>query len=248
VATDVVPESEVEFARAALLSEVIVDHVGDFLVASADDDQVTTYFFESRSPGYLGWRWAVSAVRISSDARPTVDEVVLLPGPDSLLAPAWVPWGERIRPGDLGTGDVLPTIPEDPRLVPGYSGADDLAGEAADEPLSPRGWQLGLGRERVLSEHGRSAAADRWRAGDFGPDGASVRVSPSPCSTCGFLLPIGGPLGTAFGICANAFATSDGRAVTLDHGCGGHSEVLADPVLVPMSEPLIDEFGYDEIS
>jgi hypothetical protein len=69
VATDVVPESEVEFARAALLSEVVVDHVGDFLFAAADDDQVTTYFFESRSPGYLGWRWAVSAVRISSDGR-----------------------------------------------------------------------------------------------------------------------------------------------------------------------------------
>ena len=241
--------SDADFAREQLLTEVSADHVGELLVTTAETEVVTSYFFQCQSPGYVGWRWSVSVARFEPKAAPTIAEVVLLPGADSLLAPAWVPWGERLRPGDLGTGDVLPTAPEDPRLVPGYTGADDLAGEAADEPLTPRGWQLGVGRERVLSEHGRATAADRWREGDFGPDGASVRVSPGPCSTCGFLLPIGGPLGTAFGICANAFATSDGRVVTLDHGCGGHSEVIADPVpVVQITEPLIDEFGYDDVN
>ena len=39
----------------------------------------------------------------------TVDELALLPGPDALVAPPWVPWSERLAPGDLGVGDVLPT-------------------------------------------------------------------------------------------------------------------------------------------
>ena len=31
----------------------------------------------------------------------TVSEVVLVPGPTALLAPAWVPWENRVKPGDL---------------------------------------------------------------------------------------------------------------------------------------------------
>ena len=38
---------------------------------------------------------------------------MLLPGPDALLPPAWVPWTERLRPGDLGVGDLLPTDEDD---------------------------------------------------------------------------------------------------------------------------------------
>ena len=48
----------------------------------------------------------------------TVSETVLLPGPEALLAPDWVPWQDRLRPGDLGVGDLLPAPPDDERLVP----------------------------------------------------------------------------------------------------------------------------------
>ena len=48
----------------------------------------------------------------------TVDESVLLPGADALLAPAWVPWQDRLRPGDVGIGDLLPASADDERLVP----------------------------------------------------------------------------------------------------------------------------------
>jgi hypothetical protein len=47
----------------------------------------------------------------------------------------------------------------------------------------------------------------------------------SPCGTCGFLIVLGGALGQAFGVCANAFAPADGRVVALNYGCGAHSEV-----------------------
>lgn len=90
----------------------------------ADGDRVVTHFFECKEPGYRGWRWAVTVARASRAKVVTLDETVLLPGPDALLAPEWVPWSERLRPGDMGPGDLLPTEAEDLRLEPGYSGTD----------------------------------------------------------------------------------------------------------------------------
>jgi hypothetical protein len=34
-----------------------------------------------------------------------------------------------------------------------------------------------------------------------------------------------GPLSTAFGVCANGSAPTDGQVVSFDHGCGAHSDV-----------------------
>ena len=180
------------------------------------------------APGYRGWEWAVTLARAPRARTATVDEVVLLPGHDALLAPAWVPWSQRVAPGDLGVGDVLPTHEDDERLAPGWSGLDDLAA-AADEPgLRPVGWELGLGRRRVLSREGRDDAVSRWLDGATGPDAPMARSAPSPCSTCGFLLPIGGPTGSAFGVCANGMSPADGRVVSLVYGCGAHSEGATD--------------------
>ena len=47
------------------------------------------------------------------------------PGDEAIVAPAWVPYRERILPGDLSPGDLLPVSDEDPRLVPTYSFGDD---------------------------------------------------------------------------------------------------------------------------
>ena len=76
-------------------------------------------------PGYVGWRWAITVVQAPGAEDVTVDEVVLLPGDGALLAPPWVPWQERLRPGDLGVGDILPTTVDDDRLVPSYAEVDD---------------------------------------------------------------------------------------------------------------------------
>jgi hypothetical protein len=91
----------------------------------SEGDRVVTHFFECKEFGYRGWRWAVTVARASRAKLVTLDEVVLLPGPDALQAPEWVPWSERLRPGDMGPGDLLPTDAEDLRLEPGYSGEDE---------------------------------------------------------------------------------------------------------------------------
>src|SRR3954471_15510751 len=115
----------VELARAAAAEAAHPGTVGEHVDVIAEGDRVVTHFFETAEPGYRGWRWAVTVTRASRAKLVTLDEVVLLPGPDALLAPEWVPWSERLRPGDMGPGDLLPTDAEDLRLEPGYSGEDE---------------------------------------------------------------------------------------------------------------------------
>ncbi|MQS03104.1 DUF3027 domain-containing protein, partial [Streptomyces alkaliterrae] len=129
----------VELAREAAEEAAWPGKPGDYLGATADDDRVVTHFFECHDPGYRGWRWAVTVARASRARTVTLDETVLLPGPGSLLPPEWVPWSERLRPGDLGPGDLLPTEPEDLRLEPGYTGEDEPPPNSvlADERATP---------------------------------------------------------------------------------------------------------------
>ncbi|GAB3947675.1 hypothetical protein GCM10027614_43350 [Micromonospora vulcania] len=168
----------------------------------------------------------------------TICETVLLPGPDALLAPGWLPWQERLKPGDLGPGDLLPTSPDDDRLAPGYLLSDDPAVEET-------AWELGLGRPRVLSREGRTDAAQRWYDGDHGPSAAISAAAPSAarCGTCGFYLPLAGAMRQAFGACGNFYAPDDGRVVSADHGCGAHSETL-----IEAAETAVDELPtvYDD--
>lgn len=155
----------VDLARAAAIEEAGEAAVGEYVGVDMDDDRVATHLFACASPAYVGWRWAITLTRASRARSATVNQVVLLPGPESILAPAWIPWSERVRPGDLGVGDVLPTSAEDARLVPGYTGANAAEAFADDWELRPALWELGLGRARVLSVQGRDDAAERWQRG-----------------------------------------------------------------------------------
>src|SRR6266571_5404035 len=108
----------VDLARDALIAVVGAAQVGAHLGVQADGERIVTHLFESADPAYAGWRWAVTVTRAPRSKIVTVSETVLLPGPEALLAPAWVPWQDRLRPGDLGVGDLLPAPPDDERLVP----------------------------------------------------------------------------------------------------------------------------------
>jgi hypothetical protein len=215
------------------------DLVGAHLSAQADEERVVTHLFEALQPGYRGWRWAVTVTRASRSKLVTVDEVCLLPGPDALLAPQWLPWSERLRPGDLGVGDLLPVAPDDERLVPAYLLSDD---PAVDDPaIGEVAFELGLGRQRVMSRLGRLDTAERWHDGEGGPDAPIAKQAPGRCGTCGFWLPLAGSLSAAFGVCGNEFAPRDGAVVTVDHGCGAHSEAVVEEPLAPLPPVLYDD-------
>jgi hypothetical protein len=234
---DQVCADAVGVARGGVDSE----YVGEHLEVLAEAERVVTHLFESLLPGYHGWRWAVTVTRIPRSRNVTICETALLPGPDAVLAPQWLPWQERLEPGDLGVGDILPTPPDDDRLAPAYVLSDD---PAVEEVV----WELGLGRVRVLSREGRTDAAQRWYDGDRGPYAPIATAAPSGarCASCGFYLPLAGALRPMFGACGNAYAPDDGSVVSADHGCGAHSEVLVEPVATVEELPTIYDDGEVE--
>jgi Protein of unknown function (DUF3027) len=244
---DGVAMAAVDAARDALLLEAEESAVGDHLGAEAEGDRVVTHLFECRTPGYLGWRWSVTVARASRQKSVTVDEIVLIPGTEAIVAPEWIPYRERIKPGDLSPGDLLPVADDDPRLVPTYSFGDDPLDPDARAQIRTVAKDLGIGRIRTLSPEGHEDAAQRWYDGAGGPDAPVAQSAPEPCSTCGFLVRISGSLAESFGVCANGDANDDGRVVAFTHGCGAHSEVsLAkrhEPL--PLPPPVIDEFDED---
>jgi hypothetical protein len=233
-------------ARAALVEQVGRDVVGESLGSTPEADAVVTHRFACTQAGYPAWVWAVTVAHAPDEQGVTIDEIVLLPGDDAIIAPAWVPWRERIQPGDLSPGDLLPADEDDLRLVPTYFEGDDLDGLSdADRAVAD---ELGLGRARVLSAEGRDLAAQRWYAGDAGPDVALAQSAPGRCLGCGFLVRLAGPLADTFGVCANEFANDDGRVVAFTHGCGAHSEaqLRKKQLPPPMPDHVFDTLSRDD--
>ena len=213
--------STLELARSAAIADAgNPELVGaDVSVEIDDDGRVETYLFEGNLAGYKGWRWCVTIAIVDKKSEPTICDVVVLPGPDALLAPEWVAYRDRIQPGDVGVGDIVPSSLDDTRLVPSVHSL------IADEELDAmQVFDLGLGRARVMSIEGRDQASKRWYESDRGPQSPIAQAAPKPCSSCAFFLPIAGSLRSSFGVCANAISPEDARVVSVDHGCGAHSE------------------------
>ncbi|WP_019136099.1 DUF3027 domain-containing protein [Cellulomonas massiliensis] len=244
MAKDAVLEAAVDLARevAVSIAEDPAD-VGEYLGATSEGDRLVSHRFASNARGYRGWAWTVTVARVPRGRTATVSEAELLPGPDAVLARSWVPWSERLRPGDIGPGDVLPFRPDDPRLEPGWtpSGDDEVDQVAIGE--------LALARARILSPEGRDQVAERWYRGPQGPTSAGALASAAACATCGFLVPLQGALGQVFGVCVNEWSPDDGKVVSFDHGCGAHSETDVDPTPTewPDPDPLLDDLRLDVV-
>ncbi len=219
VKADAVLLEAVDLAREAADAVAEAGSVGEHQGAAMDADRLATHYFACTATAYPGWRWAITLARAPRSRRATVCETHLVPGDGALLSAVWLPYAQRLAPGDIGAGDLTPYLSEDPLLVAGF----EATGE---EDVDQVGFfELGLGRPRVLSAEGRESAAARWYDGPHGPSAEIARQAPAPCSTCGFFVPMAGALRAVFGVCANEWSPDDGSVVSLDHGCGAHSEV-----------------------
>ncbi len=234
-AVDIARSAAVAAAADDLGADLAETAIGEHLEAVAEDPGALTHFFAATQGGYRGWRWSVTLSTGGDDAPVTVSEVALVPGPDALVAPAWLPWEERIRPGDLGVGDLLPTPDGDERLVPAYVACEDPEVEEVAR-------EIGLGREQVLSRIGREDAARRWHDGPHGPGADMARAAPGHCGTCAFFLSLAGSLRGSFGVCGNEYAPADGAVVEVGFGCGAHSDVH-----IEVTSPVtVAELVYDD--
>lgn len=127
---DAVLAAAVDVARAAIEGIAPAEQIGAHLAAKSEGDRLVTHLFESRLPGYGGWQWYAVLTRNSRSKVVTVNELGLLPSADSILAPEWVPWAERVRPEDeQGEEETA----EPAGAVEAASGADVPGGVPADD-------------------------------------------------------------------------------------------------------------------
>lgn len=126
---DTLLAAAVDAARAALVKEVEPDHVGQHLGAKSEGERLVTHLFECIRPGYRGWTWYVTVTRISRSKIVTVSELGLLPSEDSVLAPEWVPWSERVRPEDSEEASSV----EETEVVESEDEADEALDLEAEE-------------------------------------------------------------------------------------------------------------------
>lgn len=147
----------VDLARHAV-EEVGEGDVGKHRGVAGVGRNVATHRFDAHVPGYPGWEWHAVVACAEGSRTPTVNEVALVPGGHALQAPEWVPYSERLRPGDLGPGDLMPPAPDDERLHDGE-----------------------------LSESGLQEAKGRWRK-KYGPTTEMASQAQLQCKTCAFYL------------------------------------------------------------
>ena len=106
------------FADKAAKESAPAGGVGKFLGTVDEEANVVSYRFQANMKEYVGWEWNV-VVYQAKKAEPTISEVVLLPGKESIVAPDWVPWSERraeldrSESKDLAVSDLEET--EDPK-------------------------------------------------------------------------------------------------------------------------------------
>ncbi|HLR48878.1 MAG TPA: DUF3027 domain-containing protein [Corynebacterium sp.] len=148
----------VDTARWAL-EEFGEGEVGQHLGIAMTGADSATHRFAADVPGYSGWEWHAVVACPPGETAVTVSELALVPAAQALQAPKWVPWSERVQPGDLGPGDLMPPEPNDSRL-----------------------------HGDKLSKQGLDDALNRWRQGEYGPNSAMAQQAPLQCHTCAFFL------------------------------------------------------------
>ncbi|MDO4919299.1 DUF3027 domain-containing protein [Kocuria sp.] len=132
---DPVLSAAVALAReAVLLGGQDESGVGDHVGVRVHEDRLLTHLFECRLRGYPGWTWYATVARAPRSKHVTVCESGLLAGPDSLLAPAWVPWEERMQAVREQEGEGSPDAESSP--APDADPARD-AGSQAPAPETP---------------------------------------------------------------------------------------------------------------
>ena len=232
----VTPEAE-KIARHAI-ADLNAGNAGELLGVLREDPHSITYRFSADIRGFRGWEWHV--VLSGDTEHPTLNELALIPGDKALLAPPWIPWEERLQPGDLSDNDILPVADNDPRLVPGYM-------DSGDAELDDAAMPIGYGRERVLSPEGRDEAATRWEKSEYGPQSNRAKRAPAHCESCGFYAPLAGALKASFGVCTNKLS-ADGHVVHAHYGCGAHSSIREDFSAVQPAAMYFDDAEFDVVT
>lgn len=215
-ATPLLSANAIDTAREALEEIAQPEEIGEHIGVGGLSHNVATHRFAAQVPGYPGWEWNVVVACATGSEWVTINELALMPAAGALEAPDWVPYSERLRPGDLGPGDIIEIAPDDDRLT-----EDSFSRHAVTFP--------GRETKHYLTEKGLSDAEKRWRTGDYGPNSEFAEKAALHCRSCAFYVPMGEPVGDNFGVCTNEYS-ADGHVVAASYGCGAHADTTVESV------------------
>ena len=134
-----------------------------------------THLFECRTPGYFGWRWSVTVARASRQKSVTVDEIVLIPGPEASSRRSGCPTASGSSPATCRPATCFPW----PTTTRAWSRRTPSATTRSTPTRSPdphRRQGSRPGRVRTLSPEGPSSP----RSGGTTATPAPRRPSRSP--------------------------------------------------------------------
>jgi len=83
-------------ALAVLAETAEQGSVGEFLGEFEISKGAVELRFDCTLRSYKNWYWSVVFTQVDKRKEATVSEINLLAGEGALLAPAWVPWAERL--------------------------------------------------------------------------------------------------------------------------------------------------------
>ncbi|MBF4554072.1 DUF3027 domain-containing protein [Corynebacterium sp. DSM 45110] len=211
------------------------DAIGEHLAAIVEGDLVV-HRFRCHMAGYPDWEWVAVLASVPGTRAITINEVGLQAGKKATRAPEWVPYEDRVLPGDLGPGDTLPPRHDDERL----SSWRELTTNGGF-PRNPEAAQ-------TLSERGLKETVQRWRTGEYGPNSEFAEQASMMCRTCAFYLPFNS-VETNFGACTNEFS-ADGHVVHATFGCGAHSATKeqSESAASPVPYGAFDDEGIQRFS
>jgi hypothetical protein len=156
---DAVLAAAVDVARAAVEGIAPAQQIGRHLGARTEGDRLVTHLFESRLAGYLGWQWYAVLTRNSRSKVVTVNELGLLPSQDSVLAPEWIPWAERVRPEDAQGDEAAEET--------SGAGVPEAEAQSADEPGTDVDDADGVDADDANDAAGADDAADDAADADY---------------------------------------------------------------------------------
>lgn len=78
------------------LREILDEGSFGELLATEEIPKGTELRFACLMPGYKDWHWQVTLSKVTVKSSPTVSEINLMANDDSLVAPPWTPWADRL--------------------------------------------------------------------------------------------------------------------------------------------------------
>jgi hypothetical protein len=126
--------TDIELAAEAL-SEVLEEGSFGELISTEDIPKGVELKFSCLMPGYTDWHWQVTLSKVTAKSTPTVSEINLLAGDDSLVSPPWVPWAERLAEYRKARREQRESLQKSEEAEPDNDSWVDVDENKMDEPI-----------------------------------------------------------------------------------------------------------------